>query len=78
MLRVNSLVRLNTTTMSDLDTMKYPSNFHDGTKLVFLGEIPNMPGHGIFVCKNHQYVGYSMSLFEEIPVQEVLGIAVVK
>lgn len=67
MLRVNSLVRLDTSRLTDLETMNYPAIFSDGTPVVFLGEIPNMQGHGIFVSKNHHFIGYKMSLFTEAP-----------
>ena len=72
MIRLNSLVRLNTAAMTDVEAMKYPSFFHDGSVVVFMGEISNMSGYGIFLCKNHHYIGYDISLFRELNEDEVL------
>lgn len=78
MIRDNSLVQLDTTQMTDADSMKYPSAFHDGSMLAFVGEIPNMPGHGIFVSKNHHFVGYKISMFAEVSQATAMGIKAVK
>ncbi len=70
MLRLNSLVQLNTKEMTDRDCFDFPAFFHDGTPIVYMGEIPNKPGCGIFLCKNHHYIGYKVSLFREITDEE--------
>ena len=44
----------------------YP--YYDDLPLIFLGEIPNMPGHGVFVGykSGKIYSGYHIYEFEEI------------
>lgn len=39
---------------------------------IFLGEIPNMPGHGIFIDLTFRVIhsGYHIDNFEEIPEDE--------
>lgn len=77
MLRANSLVILDTSRMTDKESMEYPTLLWEGDPLVFLGEIPNKPGYGIFMGDHHNYIGWKISLFKEVPMQEVLGIQVV-
>lgn len=40
--------------------------------LIYLGEIPNMPGHGIFLGDAGQkYIGYHTDSFRELTSEEV-------
>jgi hypothetical protein len=48
------------------------SPFPKGARLVYLGEIPNMPGYCVVVdCKSGRIrTGYHTERFEEIPQEE--------
>ena len=77
-MEINTLVQLDNSKMTDADMMKYPSFWHDGTELCFIGEIPNKPGFCILVATGHTYVGVPMSLFREVPMRDTLGIRIVE
>lgn len=67
--RVNSLVRF-----APQNDYEYPkTGFYAEEVYVYLGEIVNMPGHGIFVGRRTQkvYFGYHIEDFEEISDEEV-------
>jgi len=70
-MRENSLVRYDTALLTDAMAFELPGEFQDGTPLVFLGEIPNMTGRGIFMSKNHRYIGYKISNFKEVPTDKL-------
>jgi hypothetical protein len=70
MIRINSLVVLDTKFKSDFDLLQYPAILYDGEAVVFLGEIPNMRGHGIFQSKNHTYIGLKIADFVEVPEEK--------
>lgn len=50
---------------------RYP--FHGDLPLVFLGEIPNMPEHGVFVGyrSGRVYAGFHIRHFEEVAADRV-------
>lgn len=68
-IRPLSLVRLKPEWLDILD--RYP--FAKDLPLVFLGEIPNLPGHGVFLGHHsgHAYSGFHIDAFEELPEDEV-------
>lgn len=70
-IRENSLVRYKTVLLNDSLSFRLPSEFQDGTPLVYLGEIPNLPGRGIFASRNHRHIGYKITEFEEIPPEDL-------
>jgi hypothetical protein len=47
--------------------------FANDTPLIFLGEIPNMPEHGVFAGhkSGRVYSGYHIAQFEELPPEDV-------
>jgi hypothetical protein len=47
--------------------------FANDLPLIYLGEIPNMPEHGVFAGhrSGRVYSGYHISQFEELPAEEV-------
>jgi hypothetical protein len=47
--------------------------FANDLPLVYLGEIPNMPEHGVFAGhkSGRVYSGYHINQFEELPAEEV-------
>lgn len=65
--RLLALVKLR----SDIDGEGFP--FGEDQPLVFLGEIPNMPEHGIFVGfhSGRVYPGFHIWNFEELTEDEV-------
>jgi hypothetical protein len=66
-----SLVRLKEKWAKQSSAEELP--FRDDMPLVFLGEIPNMPGHGVFAGhrSGHLYSGYHIEQFVELPESEV-------
>ncbi len=66
-IRDNSLVKYRTNLLTDALAFKLPGEFQDGTPIIFYGEIPNLPGRGIFASKNHRYIGFKIDYFEEVP-----------
>ena len=51
-------------------SLEYP--FSDDMPMVYLGEIANMPEHGIFIGKSGKcYFGYHISNFRELSEEEV-------
>ncbi|MCB1887037.1 MAG: hypothetical protein KDH20_05500 [Rhodocyclaceae bacterium] len=65
-----SLVRLRPDVPAEV-AGRYP--FHGDFPLVFLGEIPNMAGHGVFVgySSGRLYSGIHIDHFEELGEDEV-------
>jgi len=64
-IREKSLVTVN----EDFESKDYP--FADDLPLVFLGEIVNMPEHGIFIGKSGKcYWGYHVWNFRELSEEE--------
>ncbi len=65
-----SLVRLRDDVPNDV-AVRYP--FHGDVPLVYLGEIPNMAGHGVFVgyASGRIYSGIHVAHFEELGEDEV-------
>ncbi|MCB1955606.1 MAG: hypothetical protein KDG55_08015 [Rhodocyclaceae bacterium] len=65
-----ALVRLRADVPNEV-AVRYP--FHGDFPLVFLGEIPNMAGHGVFVGyhSGRFYSGIHISHFEELGEDEV-------
>ena len=50
--------------------IEYP--FSDDLPMIFLGEITNMPEHGIFIGKSGKsYFGYHVDNFRELGEEEV-------
>jgi len=49
------------------------SPFGSDLPLVFLGEIPNMPEHGVFAGyrSGRVYSGYHIAQFQELPPEDV-------
>jgi len=47
--------------------------FANDTPLVYLGEIPNMPEHGVFAGQHsgRVYAGYHIAQFEELPAEDI-------
>jgi hypothetical protein len=68
-LRKLSLVRLRKTWEKTSSTLP----FFDDLPLIYLGEIPNMPQHGVFVghSSGRIYSGYHIDQFVELPQSEV-------
>ena len=68
-LRPLSLVRLKRGVANVADSVP----FADDLPLVYLGEIPNMPEHGVFVGhrSGRVYSGYHVFQFEEVPSEDV-------
>ena len=57
-------------TLKDEISLEYP--FSDDMPMVYLGEIANMPEHGIFIGKSGKcYFGYHISNFRELSEEEV-------
>ena len=51
-------------------SLEYP--FSDDMPMIYLGEIANMPEHGIFIGKSGKcYFGYHISNFRELSEEEV-------
>ncbi len=69
-LRKLSLVKLKTKWAADPDLKKAP--FFKDQPLVFLGEIPNMPEHGVFVGhgSGKVYSGHHITYFTELGEDE--------
>jgi len=68
---MNKIRKKSLVTVNDVNECKeYP--FIDDLPLVFLGEIVNMPGHGIFVGNSGKcYVGFHIWNFRELTEDEV-------
>ncbi|UTC96156.1 hypothetical protein E4N85_10615 [Treponema denticola] len=57
-------------TLKDEISLEYP--FSDDMPMVYLGEIANMPEHGIFIGQSGRcYFGYHISNFRELSEEEV-------
>ena len=57
-------------TLKDEISLEYP--FSDDMPMIYLGEIANMPEHGIFIGKSGKcYFGYHISNFRELSGEEV-------
>ena len=57
-------------TLKDEISLEYP--FSDDMPMVYLGEIANMPEHGILIGKSGKcYFGYHISNFRELSEEEV-------
>ena len=57
-------------TLKDKISFEYP--FSDDMPMIYLGEIANMPEHGIFIGKSGKcYFGYHISNFRELSEEEV-------
>ena len=57
-------------TLKEGITVDYP--FSDDLPLVYLGELANMPEHGIFIGQSGRcYFGYHISNFRELSEEEV-------
>jgi hypothetical protein len=69
-----SLVKLKKKWASEPAAKALP--FIDDMPLVFLGEITNMPGHGVFVGhrSGKVYSGYHIFQFVEVSEKEVWGV----
>ena len=51
-------------------SLEYP--FSDDMPMIYLGEIANMPEHGIFIGKSGKcYFGYHISNFRELSEDEI-------
>ena len=74
MIRVNSLVKIKPSTFTDLQLKNVPRDFYDGTQVIFMGEIPNMPGFGTFATETKIHIGYRISDFVEITELNNTGI----
>ncbi len=70
-LRPLALVRLKSEFASLAQMQGVP--FANETPLVYLGEIPNMPEHGVFAGQRsgRVYAGYHIAQFEEVPAEDV-------
>jgi len=70
-IREKSLVTIDESLrFSEVEINKYP--FSTDLPLIFLGEIVNMPEHGIFVGKSGKiYQGYHIWNFRELTENEV-------
>ena len=54
------------------DEISFEYLFSDDMPMVYLGEIANMPEHGIFIGKSGKcYFGYHISNFRELSEEEV-------
>jgi hypothetical protein len=73
-IRQYAIVRINKKTEQCFEKKKYnkgPPKWM--TELpIYLGEIPNMPGHGVLLSRldNKIYAGYHIDYFEEVPEDE--------
>ena len=57
-------------TLKDEISLEYP--FSDDMPMIYLGEIANMPEHGIFIGQSGTcYFGYHISNFRELSEEEV-------
>ena len=57
-------------TLKDEISLEYP--FSDDRPMIYLGEIANMPEHGIFIGKSGKcYFGYHISNFRELSEDEI-------
>ena len=57
-------------TLKDEISLEYP--FSDDMPMIYLGEIANMPEHGIFIGKSGKcYFGYHISNFRELSEKEI-------
>ena len=57
-------------TLKEEISLEYP--FSDDMPMVYLGEIANMPEHGIFIGKSGKcYFGYHISNFRELSEDEI-------
>ena len=57
-------------TLKDEISLEYP--FSDDMPMIYLGEIANMPEHGIFIGKSGKcYFGYHISNFRELNEDEI-------
>ena len=57
-------------TLKDEISLEYP--FSDDMPMIYLGEIANMPEHGIFIGKSGKcYFGYHISNFRELSEDEI-------
>ena len=57
-------------TLKDEISLEYP--FSDDMPMVYLGEIANMPEHGIFIGQSGKcYFGYYISNFRELSEDEI-------
>ena len=57
-------------TLKDEISLEYP--FSDDMPMIYLGEIANMPEHGIFIGQSGKYYfGYHISNFRELSEEEV-------
>mgnify|MGYP000875556900 FL=1 len=57
-------------TLKDEISLEYP--FSDDMPMIYLGEIANMPEHGIFIGQSGKcYFGYHISSFRELNEDEV-------
>lgn len=57
-------------TLKDEISLEYL--FSDDMPMVYLGEIANMPEHGIFIGKSGKcYFGYHISNFRELSEEEI-------
>lgn len=73
--RLNSIVRIvpNSHWYEYLNAEQRKTSFFKEGRYLYLGEIVNMPGHGVFVGMktNVVYTGYHIDEFEEITEEEV-------
>lgn len=53
-MRQYTLVKLRS--MTDSDRNNHPSLFHDGSEVIFISEIQNKLGYGLFLTKNHTFI----------------------
>ena len=57
-------------TLKDEISFEYP--FSDDMPMIYLGEIANMPEHGIFIDQSGRcYFGYHISNFRELSEDEI-------
>lgn len=72
-LRQFTLVRLTKEAKNAFIKAHIKGKYSDDLPLIFLGEIKNMPTHGIFLGHKSGkiYSGYHMADFEEVPEEEV-------
>lgn len=70
-LRELSLVKLKPNLFDEPSFQEQP--YINDMPLIFLGEIPNMPEHGVFIGNQsgHIYSGYHISDFVELSEEEV-------
>ena len=59
------------TPLDEISLGEYP--FKDDLPLVYLGEIANMPGHGLFAGTRtgKMYCGYHLAIFRELTGEEI-------